>query len=191
MICTIETDPASPFGPPEVPAAEWTYRAVLEQSFARGPQFVLAWLGKAGVNRPPAFPRGMSLEHSVDAYVNHGRWLWDCPRCNAAQVASDTDLRAFCTDCFNGGDGYYAVRYPAARAAIETLLDRRPETARHWTPGETVEQLQAENIAHGFDGELDGYEWPGAKDATAIAKAWLDERAQLERERRLELEAGQ
>jgi len=196
-IRTLENDPDSPFFPPEVPAAEWVYRWQLDDAFKRGAQYALAWLAKSGRREPPPFPQGRSLERTVTAYVNHGRWLWDCPLCGSPYVASN-DPRAFCVVCFNAGDGWFPLEFPPERAAIDELLGRRPgDDSRHWTD-ETVEQLQAENLAHGVDAELAGYEWIGAKDGTAIARNYL-ERLELDaaeqrrelaaaRRRRLELE---
>ncbi|HTR77174.1 MAG TPA: hypothetical protein VMH39_03660 [Gemmatimonadaceae bacterium] len=190
-IRTIENDPDSPFGPRELPAAEWTYRHCFAEGCKRGFEFLQAWLVKAGVSQFPAggqrIPEAMSLEHSVDAYVNHGRWVWDCPRCGAAQVASTDDPRAFCCECLNGGDGWYPVMFPADRPAVEWLLGQRPEAFRNWYPGETVEKLQGENLAHGLRNDLAAFPWPGSAEGTALARAWLDEQAALERERREEL----
>jgi hypothetical protein len=40
-------------------------------------------------------------------------------------------------------------------AAIEALLDRRPDAAtRNWTPGETVDDLAAENRAHEIEHDI-------------------------------------
>lgn len=177
MIRTIETDPISPFGPPEVPAAEWTYRKVVDDAIRKGPQFMLAWLQGTGVRKLPDFPRFASLEHKVFARINHGRWLWDCPRaCGGAQCCTPNDPRGFCVECFNGGDGYYPVVFPDELAAIETLLSRRPrDDQRHWAPGETVDQLQLENATLGLPDDLDGTPSRYA-EAVPLARAYLAEK---------------
>ncbi len=173
MIRTIETDPDSPFGPLEVPAAEWTFRHCRAEAFKRGDQFVQAWITRAGV-RDAQFPKFMSLDHTVKAYVNHGRWLWDCPRCAAAQCCTPYDPRAFCADCLNGGDGWYPVLWPAEQHAIETLLERRSlDDQRNWALGETVAQLQSENLSLGLDPETLDHEWPGAQQALALVSEHL------------------
>lgn len=83
--------------------------------------------------------------------VNHGRWLADCPWCSGAQVASLTDRRFLCADCFNGPvqGRLLATVWPGddERAAIEDELLLRPESNRNWAPGETVADLVAEREA--------------------------------------------
>ena len=45
----------------------------------------------------------------------------------------------------------YEVEYPAERVAIEAALRPRPVENMNWYPGETVEDLIAENIEHGLE----------------------------------------
>jgi len=181
-IHTIETDPRSPFGEPEVPPAEWTYRAWRAEAVDRGVGFIRAYLAMASERSGreyrdvPLFPTGMSLERTVAAYVNHGRWLWDCPICNAAQVCAAGDERAFCIECFNAGDGWWPVVWPdsTTRAQIEELLVRRPaQEQRSWYPHEPLEQLQLENLSIGADPDLPGLPWPGAQPALALVRETL------------------
>jgi hypothetical protein len=125
----------------------------------------------------PRFPTHASLDRTVVAFVNHGRWLWECPICHAAQVCSATDHRAFCIDCFNGGDGWWPIVWPdepTLRAAV-TLLVRRPDkTLRNWHPAvESVQQLQAENVRHGLDPDVPGLPWPGAVAALAVVREFF------------------
>lgn len=176
-IDTIETDPLSPFGEPEVPPAEWTYRHCVQNWAAKGAMYVSATLQRISENAGREFrsvvqfPAGQSLERSVAAYVNNGRWLWDCPICKAAQVCSEVDHRAFCVGCFNGGDGWWQVEWPDQRADVETLLSRRPrKETRNWVPAETVDQLQAENLANGLDPDLKTRQWPAARRALAMVR---------------------
>jgi hypothetical protein len=151
MLATIETDWQSPFADVEVPPAEWTWRHVLNDACRRGPAYLRAWCAKANTTTIPDFPTWPS-GCVVEAFVNHGRWLWKCNRCNEAQVASEHDRRAFCCGCFNHGAGYHEVVWPAdnVRHQIETLLLRRPLANRNWFPNETIDQLQVENIALGL-----------------------------------------
>lgn len=94
----------------------------------------------------------------IMAEVNHGRWVARCPFCPSAQVATPTDPRFLCA----GSDGCANARVrgafvrvvfpaPAMLAAIEAVLDVRPAEARNWTPGESVDGLKKENVAHGLD----------------------------------------
>ena len=85
------------------------------------------------------------------AYVNHGRWVADCPECNAGiAVWPDHPLTA-CGEC----GAVLTLEVPDAdtRAAAEIVLSKRSvESVRNWRPdGETVEDLQAENALRGVD----------------------------------------
>lgn len=86
----------------------------------------------------------------VVAYVNHGRWVADCPDCNGAEFVS-MGAPFMCSNCLNGGSGVYRpVTIPAQRDAIERrLLQRKRVETRNWR-GETVAQLTDENRRHGI-----------------------------------------
>lgn len=184
LIRTIENDAISPFGEPEVPPAEWTYRAWRDEALAHGPMFLRAYLGVASQNAGraidsmPEWPRARSLAQSVHAFVNDGRWLWACPICGAAQVASADDKRAFCIECFNAGDGWWPVEWPddSTRAAGEVVLSHRPSDAqRNWNPkDETVRDLQNENLQHGINPDAPGHEMIDNPVVLAQLKAQLD-----------------
>lgn len=184
LIRTIENDPISPFGEPEVPPAEWTYRAWRMEALHRGVFYLRAYLLAAGERcgwtpaSMPEWPRAASLTRKVDAFVNSGRWLWSCPLCNAAQVASYDDRRAFCVECFNAGDGWWPVVWPSDedRRAIETVLAARGDDGnRNWLPSETVRDLQAENLEHGVNPDAPGYMMIGNPKVLADLKAPLRE----------------
>lgn len=99
------------------------------------------------------WPAGVHPTLTAQAYVSHGRWVVDCPHgCGSAQYASHSDLRFFCADCGNQGTGeWVTVEWPADRDGIEAELLLRPDPAtRNWRPGETVEQLAAENVERGL-----------------------------------------
>lgn len=87
---------------------------------------------------------------AVEAYVNHGRWVVECPDCAGAQLASLSDPRFMCNCCGNAGVGgaWRPVIWPKARQGIEDLLEVRPPENQNWRPGETAKQLRAENRAH-------------------------------------------
>ena len=86
----------------------------------------------------------------MTAYVNHGRWVVDCPTpyCNEAHLAQPRQ-RVTCGGCTRT----YTPRFPTDAALIDAVLSRRivVET-RNWVPGETVEQLESENEAHRHEG---------------------------------------
>jgi hypothetical protein len=84
----------------------------------------------------------------VDVYVSHGRWVADCP-CGGGMVGSPELEEVACTDCAT----LYRVRFPdeRERQQIEALLIARPHKKnRNWRPGESVEDLRADNVQHGI-----------------------------------------
>lgn len=105
---------------------------------------------QAKAKRVPLPPESLVAEPAVAAYVNHGRWVVDCPFCPGALVASFLDQRFLCATCFNGsvGGAMVAVTFPDDYGAIEAELLKRPnEINRNWRPGETVADLVAEREA--------------------------------------------
>jgi hypothetical protein len=84
-----------------------------------------------------------------------GRWLARCPTedCSGAQVVTAKEPFFLCLDCFNrDNEGqWFKVRFPRSKARIEAVLLKRPPKNRNYRPGETLEQLRAENRAHGFE----------------------------------------
>lgn len=99
---------------------------------------------------PPADSRRGT--ETLLAYVNHGRWVVDCP-CGSAQLASRSDRRFFCVDCRNAWalGKWVGVAWPAQAGDIEGLLLQRPfPKNRNWNPGEDLMTLVAENVAAGL-----------------------------------------
>ena len=83
----------------------------------------------------------------MNAYVNHGRWVVDCPEpyCGGAGLAETVLV---CENCKR----VTQVVWPTNRTDIDRALVPRPvPQTRNWTPGETVEDLLKENEAHGVD----------------------------------------
>lgn len=185
MIHTLETDPRS-CGLRLVPAAagrppaEWHYHAWHAQAARHGLEWVAVRMavaeelcGRPLGWTPPPFPSRASVEHVAQAYVNWGRWLWDCPICRAAQVCTPADPRGYCIECFNAGDGWWPVMFPAERDQIGMLLARRPDPrTRNWRPGEPLTQLQAENLALGVEPDLPALPWPGSRHALALVRGY-------------------
>lgn len=79
------------------------------------------------------------------ARVEAGSWLFDCD-CGAG-VSTDPEWKMAC--CFSCGAVYMNVIFPEDAAAIERLLVARPQKNRYWLPGETLEQVRADNVANG------------------------------------------
>lgn len=84
----------------------------------------------------------------VAVYANHGRWVVDCPDCNAAQLTHPSDPRFLCNVCGNVGNGrrFRPVIWPRGHEKLGELLDARADVElQNWLPGETVGDLRAEN----------------------------------------------
>jgi hypothetical protein len=77
-------------------------------------------------------------------YLNHGRWLADCPECGAGAACWDRNPYTCCLACGH----LYSLAWPLPqlRSEVMRLLAGRPEEARNWTPGETVEELKIQNV---------------------------------------------
>lgn len=89
-------------------------------------------------------------ESPLVARVDSNSWLSDCPSCNAG-IAIEPEWGVAC--CFSCGAVYrnLVVPTPDDRAAIEEVLLARPfAPIRTWLPTESVEDLQAQNLARGL-----------------------------------------
>lgn len=84
----------------------------------------------------------------INAYVNHGRWIAECPDCCNAQLACKTDPRFLCNECGNVAVGklWRTVLFPPNTTGIEALLQNRPVANQNWVPGETPAQLATDNL---------------------------------------------
>ena len=80
----------------------------------------------------------------IAAYINHSRWVADCPNCNAGIACHPGVSDAVCLEC---GERY-RVAFPRDREGIEAVLLQRRKANRHWYPGETIDDLRRENEAH-------------------------------------------
>jgi hypothetical protein len=98
------------------------------------------------------------------ARMNWSRWIIDCAHCTSGLTPGHHlydergvmvrysiewgDAAMRCWDCGGLTEG---VLWPADPAAIEAILGMRPdERTRNWYPGETLDALMLENIAHGI-----------------------------------------
>lgn len=114
---------------------------------------IVAALRRWGINHVPLPHLLAPPETAALARINHGRLIVDCPDCGAAWfVWREGPHQVYCASCLNGGvNGLWRpVRLPEQLEQIEALLARRPlPQQRNWHPGETLAQLEAENIAMG------------------------------------------
>lgn len=99
-------------------------------------------------------PKQADAKGRLHPYVNHGRWVVDCPckGCGGAVVVSRAEAFFLCPLCCNAdNDGqWYRVEFPAHRAQIEIELLKRPvRPTRNWRAHESVADLRQENRAHG------------------------------------------
>ncbi len=90
------------------------------------------------------------------AYVDKGNWWARCPSgacCGIEYIDPDVGL-FFCCSCYNvewGGAPLF-VDFPdvTTRTEIERLLLARPNHInRNWRPGDSLTDIEADNIAHG------------------------------------------
>ena len=95
---------------------------------------------------------------AVQAYINHGRWVVECPLAhNDAVIVSRASAYYSCASGGTGENGgrWYAVTFPADRADIEKELLRRASSHpykdakfRNWNTAETLGDLKRENSEH-------------------------------------------
>lgn len=112
----------------------------------------------AGETTPPG--RGVALGGMVAvAYVNHGRWVADCPLpgCDGAEFVSLRNPVFFCCECRNQVTAHLPIPVqlpsPELRAEVERCLVARPVPAtRNWLPGEPVAGIESENALHEVSG---------------------------------------
>lgn len=90
---------------------------------------------------------------AVKAYVNHGRWIADCPDCRGAENATLDDPVFMCLGCGNEsiGGALRPVEFPDddTRREIELILNDRKTAHQNWFFDEPVEKLELENSKHG------------------------------------------
>lgn len=88
-------------------------------------------------------PEGQAANPKAVAFVNHGRWLVECPFCPSYQYAS-LDGLFYCAICLNKAAGHRTVplKLPVNAGEITNkLMDRPLPEHRNWLPGETVKDL--------------------------------------------------
>ena len=99
----------------------------------------------------------MKTQKYFQAYVNHGRWLADCPQCGGSEIVR-VDQPFRCLGKVNAGfhgettecGCVMDVEWPDEKREIEAILIKRKLENRNWVTGETVEFLRAENAERGI-----------------------------------------
>ena len=133
----------------------------------------LAWIGKLSEhmrrrNQLDTPFTGKVSGEAVEARIDAGRWMADCPVCGGVEYVDPDEKVFYCFQCGNHevrGDGRPVV-FPEAREQIEKLVMTRPvmklrgRTAieremqavpavaglgRFWQPGTSAKDLAAEN----------------------------------------------
>lgn len=90
----------------------------------------------------------LAIIGTVYARHNWGRWVADCPTCPSALTVPPGTTGARCHDC---GEVIGPILWPADPDGIEVILAMRPDpNTRNWEPGETLDDLLADNAIHGL-----------------------------------------
>jgi hypothetical protein len=92
----------------------------------------------------------------LQAYVNRGMWIAECPCRNAIALEPCGNAKIDGVDWPQRRDGwrcnvcgvFHAIAMPPQRGEIEALLDLRPVQQRNWYWHETVADLRIENALH-------------------------------------------
>jgi len=89
----------------------------------------------------------------ISAYVNHGRWVADCPDCNVGLQLPRGVFEVKAEFVFVGDkcitcDAPTRVVMPDDADLIDAALEPRPLINRNWYPHETVDDLLVENLLH-------------------------------------------
>lgn len=65
---------------------------------------------------------------TIKARFNHGRWIWDCPKCNTGNTISPGQKLAICGDCW---PGKRALKEAVINGVIVRGVDKlRQDTAK-------------------------------------------------------------
>ena len=106
-----------------------------------------------GLHHDEGLPPAGGSRPMAAVWVNHGRWLWQCPGCLTAVQVSETggvvDL-CCCPACF--GQAFVQPVFPAERAEIEAELMRQPgyrwnAPFRNWELGWSLAYLRERTAA--------------------------------------------
>ena len=93
-----------------------------------------------------------SIGQPVEAYVNHGRLVADCPDCNGAEIVNYGGS-FFCLSCLNDKNKNRPrpVKKPRnMRAIIEQLEKRTIKETMNWNLGESLDDINQGNKERGL-----------------------------------------
>lgn len=108
------------------------------------------------------------------AYVNHGRWLADCPTgCNAAMDTTVGETGYLCGVPYEGriigGCGASApLVWPEDPNAITAALSVRPTANRHWAPAGHRQTY----VSYTPDGRLIAEAYPNGQTVADLIAEW-------------------
>ena len=110
-------------------------------------------LARLGMFVPPA-PTAVAADAPpavafVEPLYGMARWIAACPDCKGSEYVWLSQPRFLCCGCANRSIGgkWRPVQMPPDRRAVERLLLARPDpNTRVWYAGESIEQLEAENV---------------------------------------------
>ena len=134
----------------------------MTQTILKGEDF---WPGLGGWGKhierkvPPqmrAIAKGPRTKVTIEAYINHSRWIADCPYCSGAEMVDPHDKKFYCFNCLmiDVGGRPIRVKFPPkpTREKIEAVLLKRPfEENRNWFIHESLQNLKDENIEYGLE----------------------------------------
>jgi len=88
----------------------------------------------------------------LKARINYSRYIADCPNCSNAEFVFEDKL-FLCSVCHNGDiqGKVRRIELPTKRVEIENILVKRKIRNRNWATGETIKQLEQENISNGLE----------------------------------------
>lgn len=103
---------------------------------------------KEALEKALSKPTGKPLH----AFINHNRWMAVC-ECGGAEVVDPVYNSMYCFSCFNilnkGRPRH--IKFPKDMPMIEAILIERDDPLnKNWMLTESIEDLEAENVAHGL-----------------------------------------
>lgn len=94
----------------------------------------------------------------MNVYHNYGRWIVDCPSVNClASVRAEMGLTMMLCDCHDDTICQHGpvcatpipLEWPNNPGAIVEVLAGRQIPNRNWVPGESLKDLELENLERG------------------------------------------
>jgi hypothetical protein len=116
---------------------------------------ILGQIARQGVTLPVSDDlagQEYRVQAQINAHERQARWVVQCPDCPGVEYVWLEQPQMFCVACTNRSIGHKwrPVVVPRNHREIESLLLARPDPmTRNWSPGETAEQLQADNAVLG------------------------------------------